>query len=230
VTVLIAGVRAALLLAWLLSPPLLLLLALRVWRRTRPAESWKTRLWIAIGSVVLTDWILFVVLLIKAQTPYGAIFQTSRLTDGLLFLSCFALVASVAAHPARWSLLLASALLITLWVTIAYAPAHWLRKVDYGTVKIDERPAPASVYFGNPTDSEAEAIVLVHVPAAEDYFLSFGEEKVRVAADHEYVRLPGGIWCFRSMRDMVFTEPLPFRHMNEFRIASPKGGVVSVQF
>ncbi len=229
-TVLIAGVRATLLLAWLLSPPVLLLLALRDWRRTRPAESWKIRLWKAVGSAVLANWILFVFLLIKAQTPYGSIFQTSHLTDVLLFLSCFALVSSIAAYPARCSLLLANVLLITLWVTIAYTPAHWLKKADFGSVKIDERPASASVYIGNPTDSEAEAIVLVHLAAAEDYFLSLGEEKVRVAAEHEYVRPPGGIWCFRSMRDMVFTEPLPFRNINEFRIASPKGGVVSVQF
>ena len=228
-TVLIAGVRATLLLAWLLSPPFLVLLALRSWRRARP-ESWKNRLWIAIGSTVLTNWILFIVLLIQAQTPYGDIFQTSHFTDGLLFLSCITLVASIAAYPANWSLLLASLLLMTLWITIAYAPAHWMRRADFGSVKIDERPVPAAVYIGNPTDSEAEAKVLVHVPAAEIYFLSFGEEKVRMAAEHEYAGLPGGIWCFRSMRDMVFTEPLTFRHVNEFRIASPKGGVISVQF
>jgi hypothetical protein len=184
----------------------------------------------AVGSAVLINWILFLVLLIRAQTPNGAISQTSHLTDGLLFLSCCALIASVAAYPARWHVFLASVLLTTLWVTIGYAPAHWLSKVDFGSVKIDERPAPASVYIRNPTDSECESIVLVHVPAREDYFLSFGEEKVRVAEKHEYVRLPGGIWCFRSMRNMVFTKPLFSRDINEFRIALARGGVVSVQF
>ncbi|MGC2743968.1 MAG: hypothetical protein WA672_12320 [Candidatus Angelobacter sp.] len=185
---------------------------------------------IAIGLEVLANWICFLVLLSKAQTPYGEMFQTSYVTGGLLLLSCFALVASMAARTARRTLSLANALLITLWVVIAYAPAHWLKKADFGSVEVDERPVPAVIYIGNPTDMEAEAIALVHVPAASDYFLSFGEERIRLAGQSEYVRLPGGIWCLRSMRDLAFTEPLPFRHTNEFRIASPKGEVISVQF
>lgn len=126
--------------------------------------------------------------------------------------------------------MLVNFLLISLWVTIAYAPSHWLREWDCGSVKIDGRPTPASVYIGHPTDSEAEAVVLVRVPAAADYFLSFGEERVRVATEHEYIRVPGGVWSIPSMRDMVFTRSLAFQHTNEFRIASPNGGVVSVQF
>ena len=217
-------------LGWLISPPLLLLFALRVWMRTPAVQIWKKRLGVAIGLAVLTNWILFLVLLIKAQTPYGEGFQTSHLTDGLLFLSCFALVTSMAAYPARWTLMLANALLITLWVVIAYAPEHWLKKVDFGNVEVDERPVPALVYIGNPTDMEAEAVALVHVPAMSDYFLNFGEARIRLARQHEYINLPGGIWCFRSMRDMEFIEPLPFLHTNEFRIASPRGEIISVQF
>jgi hypothetical protein len=188
------------------------------------------RVSITIGSAAVANWILFIVLFIKAKTPYGVIFQTSLLTHGLLLLSCFAVIASLALFRWRWSLMLANFLLITLWLSVAYAPSHWLKDWDCGSVKIDGRPTPASMYIGHPTDSEAEAIVLVHVPAEADYFLSFGEEKVRVTTEHEYVRVPGGVWSFRSMRDMVFSDPLPFQQINEFRISSPKGRVFSVQF
>ena len=224
------AVRAALLVAWLLSPLLLTFLALLVWRRTRPAASWKTRLFITIAPVILTNWILFLVLFGRAQTPYGAVFTTSPLTDALLFLACLSVFVSFWIYPARLPLSLAGASLITLWVVVTYAPAHWLKRVDFGTVKIDDRPTSACVYIGNATDSEADAIALVHVSGTGDYFLSFGEEKVRLSKEDEYIRLPGGIWSIRSIREMFFTEPLPFRQMNEFRIASPKGGVVSIQF
>jgi hypothetical protein len=226
----LAAVRAALLMAWLLSPPLLTLLALLVWKRARPAASWKTHLFIAIAPAVLTNWILFLILFVRAQTAYGTVFRISPLTDGLLFLACLLVVMSFWIYPIRWPLSLAGASLIALWIVVAYAPAHWLKKVEFGTVKIDDRPTSASVYIGNATDSEADAIALVHVSGTGDYFLSFGEEKVRLSKEYEYVRLPGGIWSIRSIREMVFTEPLPFRQMNEFRIASPKGGVVSIQF
>jgi hypothetical protein len=226
----IEGLRATLVLAWLVSPPFLVLLAVAIWRRTRHAQSSKTRVSVAIYSATVANWILFIVLFIKGQTPYGAVFQTSPVTHGLLLLSCFAVIVSLAVSRWRWPLLLANLFLITLWVTFAYAPSHWLKDWEYGSVKIDGRPTAASLYIGHPMDSEAEAIVLVHVPAAADYFLSFGEEKVRVATEHEYVRVPGGVWSFRSMRDMVFTEPLPFQRINEFRIATSTGGVVSVEF
>jgi hypothetical protein len=224
------AVRAVLLVAWLLSPPFLTFLALLIWKRARPAANWKTRLFIKIAPVILTNWILFLVLCVKAQTPYGAVFTTSPLTHALLFLACVSVVVSFWTFPVRWPLSLAGTSLITLWIVVAYAPAHWLKKVDFGTVRIDGRPTLASVYIGNATDSEADAIALVRVSGTGDYFLSFGEEKVRLSKEDEYVRLPGGIWSIRSIREMVFTEPLPFRQMNEFRIVSPKGSAVSIQF
>src|SRR5260370_16967319 len=200
--------RAVLIVAWLVSPPFLVLLALLIWRRKRQAGSWvRTRVAIPIGFAAVANWILFIVLVLKAQSPYGAIFQTSALTHTVLLFSCFAGVASLVLSRARWPLLLANLLLITLWVTIAYAPSHWLREWDYGNVTIDGHPTPASVFIGHPWDSEAEAIVLVHVPAVSDYFLSFGEEKVRVAAKHEYIHLPGAVWTFPSLPDMYFPMP-----------------------
>ncbi|HLJ89750.1 MAG TPA: hypothetical protein VKZ53_23275 [Candidatus Angelobacter sp.] len=225
-------VRAAIFLAWLFSPPFLLFLALRIGRRTRQSDSnsRNRRLFSVIVPVVLADWVLFVVLLMKAQMPYGGLFDSSHLTDVLLLISCCTLLVSFAAYAARWPLALANASLIALWIISAYAPAHWMRRVDWGVVKVDDLPVAASIFIGNPTDMEAEAVVFVHLANGEDYFLSFGEEKVRLAAEHEYLCLPGGMWSFRSMRKMMFTEPLPFRRTNEFRIASPKGEVISILF
>jgi hypothetical protein len=114
------------------------------------------------------------------------------------------------------------------WYWFAISPAHWLRRVDYGKVKVDERLVDADIFFGNP-DGEAEAIVLVHLKDGHDYFLDFGAAKVRQAHASEYVRILSGVWCFRSMQRGLFREPLPFRNLNEFRIAQD-GHVVSMQF
>ena len=225
-----AGLRVVLALVWLISPPFLAVLAVLGWRRAQSRGLGRGRIALAIGVAAVAAWVLFIVLLIKAQTPYGMIFQTSALTHALLLFSCVAAVASLVSSNGRWPLFFANFMLITLWVTVAYAPAHWLGEWDYGQASIDGRPTSASVYIAHPWDSEADAIVLVHVPAASDYFLSFGEEKVRLAGKHEYVRLPGGVWCLASLRDMAFVQPLPSHQLNEFRIASPQGGVVSVQF
>jgi hypothetical protein len=112
---------------------------------------------------------------------------------------------------------------------LAVSPTHWLRKVDFGTVQVDEHQVDADIFFGNP-EGEAEAIVLVHLRDGSDYFLDFGSERVRPGSASEYVRLFGGVWCFRSMQKGSFGEPLPFRRLNEFRIPTQGGHVVSVQF
>jgi hypothetical protein len=114
-----------------------------------------------------------------------------------------------------------------LW--FAYAPEHWMRQVAFGTVKVDDRPVRADVYIGNPTQSEAEAIALIHVPGVGDYFLGFGDENYREASNHEFVRLLRGAWTFKSMREGHFTTPLPFRNLNKFRVLS-HGHTVTVQF
>ncbi len=72
-----------------------------------------------------------------------------------------------------------------LW--LFYAPAHWLTPFT-GTVTVDEHPAQAELYIGNPTHSEAEAIAFVHIPGVGDYFLNFEEEKYREASSHEFIR------------------------------------------
>lgn len=228
--ILVVLFRVSLFLAWLLCPAVLGILVVRTWRRTRHQIHSRATLSLVIAAAVLTIWILFIIFLASGQTPYGLYYQTSRLTDALLLVSFLALIASIAARAGRWQLLSANVVLVSLWIGVVYAPAHWLKRVDFGEVRIDERPVPASFYIGHPTDMEAEAIVLVQISAAGDYFLDFNNEKVRAAAKHEYLRLPGGVWCVKSVHQMRFVDPLPFRRVNEFRVASPKGEIVSVQF
>lgn len=104
-----------------------------------------------------------------------------------------------------------------------------MRRVDFGSVRVDQQPVIADIYFANP-NGEAEAVALVHLKDGESYFLDFGSEKVRPVRLSEYVRLLGGVWSFRSLPNGVFSEPLPFARLNEFRIAAQNGHVVSVQF
>jgi hypothetical protein len=96
-------------------------------------------------------------------------------------------------------------------------------------VTVDEHKVDADIFFGNPS-GEAEAIVLVHLKDGRDYFLDFGTEKVRRGSASEYARLFAGVWCFRSMQKGLYSEQLPFRNLNEFRIPTQDGHVVSVQF
>jgi hypothetical protein len=185
---------------------------------------------VALGIVLLVDWVLFIRLVVQSETPYGAYYHTSGSTAILLTIPLLAFIASRAAPAGRWQLSLASVLLVSLWVGIGYAPAHWLTRVDFGRVSIDNHPVPASVYFGRPTDSEAEAVALVRIQDGGDYFLDFGSEKVRQGSRSEYVRLVGGVWCFRSMQTGSFVEPLPSRKMNQFRILSHDGHLITVEF
>ena len=134
--------------------------------------------------------------------------------------------------PKRSFKLIAGLLLLAviaggLW--LLYAPAHWLTPF-IGTVTVDERPAHADLYIGNPTDNEAEAIAFVHVSGVGDYFLDFGQEKYREASSHEFVRFKRGVWTFAPMNKGRFVTPLPFRRINEFHIATSNGHTVAVQF
>ncbi len=148
------------------------------------------------------------------------------LTHILLGLSLVGVVLGVR----KWPLLMANVALASLWIVIAYAPAHWLRNVGPGNVRVDGKRIGATVFFGRPTDSEAEELAMVEIPGIGDYFLSFGEEKVKPAIRSEYLRLPYGIWVLNSLREMSLVEPLPPTSVNQFRIASPDGRVIEVQF
>ena len=228
--VLACVIHASLFLIWLVSPVVLAINALLMWRR-KWHQFRGTVVPLMIAAVILILWSLFIISLVGAQTPYVMYYQTSRLTDISLTASLFVLLASAVSSGSRWQLLPASLLLlVSLWIGVVYAPAHWLERIDLGAVTVNEHHVPAMIFVGHPTDMEAEAIVLVHTSAAGDYFFDFDSEKVRTAGTHEYLRLPGGAWCFRSVRDMKFVEPLPSRRVNEFRVASPEGGILSWQF
>jgi len=219
------AIRALLISIWLLSPAIFLLLDLRSGRADQAGRGLNLRSRLIAASVAI-NWVVFAVLLIRSQTLYGSISSTSVLTHVLLVGSCLGVVL----NAKNWRLLLANAVLVTLWVTIAYAPAHWMANSGSGTVRINGQRTHATVYFGHPTDSEA--VALVDIPGAEGYFLNLGSERVKLATNREFVHLSGGIWVFKSLRRMNFSEPLSPMEANQFqfRIATPDGRVIVVQF
>ena len=117
------------------------------------------------------------------------------------------------------------------WFWFALSPTHWLRRVDFGRVKVDGHPVDADIFFWNPID-EADPIALVHLKDGRDYFLDFGTEKWRQGNASEYVRLFAGVWSLRSMEQEPHPEQeqLPPRYLKEFRIPTQGGHEVSVQF
>ena len=112
----------------------------------------------------------------------------------------------------------------------AYAPQHWLRQVSFAAVTVDNHSVPADVYFGHPTNNQAEAVMLVHVPGTGDYFLDFGSEMYREASNHEFILMGPVAVTFKPMNTGPFRSPLPPQNLDQFRIASSNGHIVTVQF
>lgn len=125
-------------------------------------------------------------------------------------------------------LVFANVLLCSLWVCIVYSQGHWLERVNFVSVDVDGKPVPASVYIGNPTDSEAEAIILVHVPEVGDYYLNLENDSFREASSRDRLRLRYGTWTFRSMREGRFRSLLPFLRVDECRIPLEDGRILTV--
>ena len=216
---------------WLVSPPILTVFGLRDWKRKRGNAGLRVALPLGLGMVLLADWALFVRFVIHSATPYGMYFRPSWATAALLLLSFVAVIASLAAPMGRWQLAVASVLILSLWVCLGYAPAHYLRRVAFVTVTIDDHAVAARVYLGHPTDMEAEAFALVRLDhGSSDYLLDFDSGKVRLASRSEYIRFPGGVWYLRSVQLGTFAEPLPPQQLNQFRVLSRDGHVVTVQF
>ncbi len=216
---------------WVVSAPILTVFGLRDWKRKHYGRGLGVKLPLAVGIVLLADWVFFVRFAIHSATPYGMFFRTTWPTAALLLFSSLATIASLASPMGRWQMAVGGVLISSLWICVAYAPAHYLSRIDFATVTVDGRPVAASVYLGHPTDMEAEAFALVRLEhGGGDYLLDFDSEKVRAANVKEYVHIPGGVWYLRSMQGGTFGEPLPPQQLNQFRVLSRDGRVVTVQF
>jgi hypothetical protein len=112
-----AVIRVSIAAVWLLSPPFLAGLALRLWRRSQRGVSWKA-IWPLITAVaVLANWLLFIALVFTEQIGgFGSHYMTTRLADIFLLVSLLVLIASFLAYVGRWQLCLASVLMLALWV------------------------------------------------------------------------------------------------------------------
>ncbi len=111
-----------------------------------------------------------------------------------------------------------------------YVPEHWMTRVGFAKVSLDDRAVPADVYMGHPSDNEAQAYVLVHTSTAGDYFLNFEDEKYRNASADDFLRTPWGAWTLKPMPHGPWNSPLPFLQINEFRITASDGRVVKISF
>jgi hypothetical protein len=110
---------------WLVTPLILTVFGLRDWKRRRVKAGLRVALPLALGTVLLADWALIVRFLLHSATPYGMDFRPSWTTAALLLLSFVAVIASLAAPMGGWQLAAASVLILSLWVCIGYAPAHY---------------------------------------------------------------------------------------------------------
>lgn len=120
-----------------------------------------------------------------------------------------------------------AAIILLALLCFLYAPGHYMTRIDWPTVKVDDRVVPAEAYIGNPTHSEAEAYILVHVAGTGDFVLNLEEETYRQASGHEFLRLHRTVWMLRPMSQGHWVVPLPFLRVNECRIAS-SGHLVTI--
>jgi hypothetical protein len=109
-------IRGSILAIWLLSPPILAVLAFRLWRQKQVPVGWKAAWPIAIGGSVLAIWILFIVFLATGQIGgFGSHYMTTRLADVFLLVSLLVLISSILTYVGRWQLSLARGLMLALW-------------------------------------------------------------------------------------------------------------------
>ena len=224
--------RVAVLLAGLLLPPILGFVgAIRGWKQGQLPRDRKVFSSVALGAAVLANWLVFgFYILTEKIGGVGVNYSIGRFTFVFLILSLSLIILSIRADSFRTGLSLANFLMLIMWFSIAYAPEHWLKRMGYERVTVDGRPVPAKMYIGNPRQSEAEAVAVVHVPRVGDYFLDFSDETFREACKHEVVALPFGAWTWRKMGRGRFNPPLPFRNVNEYRIPLSGGRVLIVAF
>jgi hypothetical protein len=219
-------------LAGLLLPPFLGAFGAirgRKQRRLQPEQHGVSP--VLLGGAIFVNWLIFGFYVVTEQIGgLGINYHTDRFTGVFLILSLSLLILSIRASSFRLGFSLANFLLFVMWFSIAYAPQHWLERMDFESVTVDGHAVSATMYIGNPRQSEAEAIALVHVPGVGDYFLDFGAETFRAASEHEVITLPFGAWTWGQMTRGTFGPPLPFRNVNECRIPLSGGRVLTVAF
>lgn len=211
-------------------PPALCLVGLIRGRKKGPLRDWKKVSPVLLGVVALINWIVLVCFIANEKVGVGLDYHLSHWTPALLGLSLLSVVVSIGAYAFRRSFLIANFLLLFMWFDIGYAPSHWLERVDFSSVSVNGQPVPATVYIGNPTLSEAEAIAFVQVPSVGNYFVDFSSENFREASSHEVIVLRFGAWTWKPMNQGQFRPPLPYLHVNECRIPMSDGRVMAVAF
>jgi hypothetical protein len=230
---LIFWIRLGLFFSWFFAPPILVLVsAIRAWRNTGPVKGRILGWPFAIGIAAIANWLVFFVYMFYFADRWidGAAVLAYRMSIVLLPLALLCLIGSISAPTTRASLTLANFVLATLWFTFGYAPQHWLSRVEIDPVRVGEQQVLAVAYFGNPRQSEAEAIALVHVPNVGDYYFDFGHERFRQASDWDFVRLHYGAWSLARMTQGRWRDPLPSLRMNECRLPLQDGRVLTIPF
>ncbi len=95
-------------------------------------------------------------------------------------------------------------------------------------VTVDGHPISTEAYIGQPTDQEAQAYVLVHVPNVGDYVLNFDEESYREASEHEYIHGKQQVWFLKPMQEGRFE--LPSGMKSDEYILTSRGHLLTIKF
>jgi hypothetical protein len=112
----ISFIRISVASLWLLSPPVLVVFALRKWKGESHATKRGVLLPLLVSVAVLSSWVLFVGFFCAGQLGgFGTHYMTTRLADIFVLFSILVVIASAATIPGRWQLLSASVLVLGLW-------------------------------------------------------------------------------------------------------------------
>ena len=221
--------RICLRLAGVLLPPALTFAGVIRGFKKSASGDWKKVSPVLLGFVALINWVVLVYF-IATEKVGEPNYHFVHWTPAMLIVSLSSAVVSVGSYAFRRTFLIANFLLLFMWFDLGYAPSHWLDRVDFGSVSVNGQRVPAAVYIGNPNFSEAEEIAFVHVPGTGNYFVDFSSENFREALSNEVVVLPFGAWTWKPMNRGQFRPPLPYLHVNECRIPTSDGRVVTLAF
>lgn len=225
-------IRLVFFLSWFFAPPTLALVsAIRAWKDGRAEKGRRLGWTIAIGVAAIANWLVFILYMFHFSDKVdGAALLAYHLSGVLLPLALLCLIASICATTSRATLTLANFVLASLWFIFGYAPQHWLSRMEINSVTVGDQEVTAVAYFGNPNQSEAESVALVHVPNVGDYYFDFGQEKYRQTTDRGFLSLRFGAWSWGRMTQGQWRDPLPSLQMNECRLSLPDGRVLTITF